>query len=113
METLDQSKLIQIVINEQRDEGDHLPLIDTGTCGLHTIHGNLRNGIISSGRKIDGVLMWEFTQRKSNQKGYLQKKLHVYDILKIIFKLSNGQSSIERKFTMNKECPAENSKKSH
>ena len=71
MKTLDQSKLIQIssdgpslklkflsIIHEQRDEGDHLPLIDIGTCGLHTIHGSLKNGIISSGWKVDGVLRW-------------------------------------------------------
>ena len=66
MRTLDQSKLIQIIINEHRDEGDHLPLIDTGTCGLHTIHGNLRNGIISSGWKIDGVLMWIWNSLKES-----------------------------------------------
>ena len=56
METLDQSKLIQIssdgpsvdlkflnIINGQHDKGDHLPLIDTETCGLHTVHGSLKN----------------------------------------------------------------------
>ena len=88
VETLDQSKLIQIfsdgpsenlkflsIIHEQRDKGDHLPLIDIGTCGLHAIHGSLKNGSISSGRKIDVALKVdvEFTQRKSSQKGDLRK----------------------------------------
>ena len=56
METLDQSKLIQIfsdgpsvdltflsITNEQHDGRDHLPLIDIGTYSLHTIHGSLKN----------------------------------------------------------------------
>ena len=56
VETLDQSKLIQIssdgpsvnlkfltIIIEQHDEGDHLLLIDIGTCGLHAIHGSLKS----------------------------------------------------------------------
>ena len=89
VETLDQSKLIQIfsdgpsgnlkslsIIHEQRDKGDQLLiLIDIGTCGLHAIHGNLKNGSISSGWKIDVVLKVdvEFTQRKASQKRNLRK----------------------------------------
>ena len=89
VETLDQSKLIQIfsdgpsgnlkslsIIHEQRDKGDQLLiLIDIGTCGLHAIHGSLKNGSISSGWKIDVVLKVdvEFTQRKASQKRDLRK----------------------------------------
>ena len=49
--TLDQSKLIQVsadgpnrdlkvlkIIAYQREEGNHMPFIDIGTCGLHTVH---------------------------------------------------------------------------
>ena len=53
METLDQYKLnlkflsvnlkFLSIINEQHDEGDHLWLIDIGICGLHTVHGSLKN----------------------------------------------------------------------
>ena len=46
------------IINEQPDKGDHLPLIDIGTRSLHTVHGSLKNWIISSGWKIDGALRW-------------------------------------------------------
>ena len=68
VETPDQSKLIQIssdgpsvnlkfliIIVEHHDEGDHLLLIDNRTCGLHAIQGSLKNWIIFSGWKIDGV----------------------------------------------------------
>ena len=68
VETPDQSKLIQIssdgpsvnqkfliIIVEHHDEEDHLLLIDNRTCGLHAIQGSLKNWIIFSGWKIDGV----------------------------------------------------------
>ena len=79
VEALDQSKLIQIsldglsvnlkflsIINEQR-EGDRPPLVNFGTCGLHTIQGSLENGIISSGWKIDDVLRWVWSLLKELQ----------------------------------------------
>ena len=79
IEALDQSKLIQIsldglsvnlkflsIINEQR-EGDRPPLVDIGTCGLHTIQGSLKNGIIFSGWKIDDVLRWVWSLLKELQ----------------------------------------------
>ena len=78
--SLDQSNLIQIssdgpnvnlkvlkIITDQREEGNHLPLIDIGTCALHTVQRGLQNGIVSSGFwhfKLDV----EFVERKSSQK---------------------------------------------
>ena len=60
--TLDQSKLTQIfsdgpnvnpkvliIITDQREEGNHLPLLDIGTCGLHTVDRILQNEVVSSG----------------------------------------------------------------
>ena len=54
------------IINEERGEGHHLLLIDIGTCGLYTIQGSLKNGIISSGWKIDGVLRWMWNLLKES-----------------------------------------------
>ena len=64
METLDKSKLIQFssdgprvdlkffsIINEQHGEGDHLLIIDIGTCSLHTIH-ELKKQLFLQGGKL-------------------------------------------------------------
>ena len=93
VETLDQSKLIQIssdgpsvndlkflsIINGQHDEGDHLPLIDIGTCGLHTIHESLKNWIISSGWKIDGFLRWMWNLLKESP-----VKMEIYKKIQLV-----------------------------
>ena len=77
--SLDQSKLIQIspdgpnvnlkvlkIISDQREEGNHLPLIDIGTCGLHTVHRSLQNGIVSSGWKVEYILNWMWNLLKES-----------------------------------------------
>ena len=65
------------IINKQCGERDHLLLIDTGTCGLHTIHGSLKKTelIISSGWKI-GVLrsVWNLL-KESPAKMEIYKKI--------------------------------------
>lgn len=73
MKTLDRSRLTRIssdslsvnldfffesIESEQHDEGNHPRPIYIITCSLHTVHGSLKNRIISSGWKIDGVLRW-------------------------------------------------------
>ena len=68
---LDQSKLVQIssdgpnvnlkflqIIKDRREELDHLPLIDIGTCGLHTVHGSFKTGLVASGWLIEKILKW-------------------------------------------------------
>ena len=59
---LDQSKLVQIssdgpnvnlkslqIIKDHREELNHLPQIDIGTCGLHTVHVSFKTGLVASG----------------------------------------------------------------
>ena len=80
--SFDQSKLIQIssdgpnvnlkvlkIISEQREEGNHLPLIDIGTCWLHTVHRSLQNGIVSSGWKVEYILNWMWNLLKESPAG--------------------------------------------
>ena len=68
---LDQSKLVQIssddpnvnlkflqIIKDHREELDHLRLIDIGTCGLHTVHGSFKTGLVASGWLIEKILTW-------------------------------------------------------
>ena len=59
---LDLSKMLQVssdgpnvnlkfleLYGEKREMDDVPRLVDIGTCGLHTVHGSLKNGIKSSG----------------------------------------------------------------
>lgn len=48
------------IIADQLEEGNHHPFIEIGTCGLHTVHRSLENGVVSSGWKIKYILklMW-------------------------------------------------------
>ena len=68
---LDQSKLVQIsldgpnvnlkflqIIKDRQEELDHLPLTDIGTCGLHTVHGSFKTGLVASGWLIEKILKW-------------------------------------------------------
>ena len=72
---LDQSKLVQIssdgpnvnlkflqIIKDFQEELDHLPLIDIGTCGLCTVHGSFKTGLVASRWQIEKILkcMWYF-----------------------------------------------------
>ena len=68
---LDMAKLLQISsdgpavnlkflreMDEKRSELDAPPLVDIGTCGLHTIHGSFKKGLIASEWKIEKILKW-------------------------------------------------------
>ena len=68
---LDKSKLVQIssdslnvnrkflqIIKDRQEKLDHLPLIDIGTCGLHTVHGSFKTGLVASGWLIEKILKW-------------------------------------------------------
>ena len=46
------------IIKDRREELDHLLLIDIGTCGLHTVHGSFKTGLVASGRLIEKILKW-------------------------------------------------------
>ena len=50
-------KFLQI-IKDCQEELDHLPLIDIGTCGLHTVHGSFKTGLVASGWLIEKILKW-------------------------------------------------------
>ena len=43
------------VIKDHR-ELDHLPQIDIGTCGLRTVHGSFKTGLVASGSLIEKIL---------------------------------------------------------
>ena len=68
---LGQSKLVQIssdgpnvnlkflqIIKDHQEELDHLPLIDIGTCGLHTVHGCFKTVLVASGWLIEKIAKW-------------------------------------------------------
>ena len=72
---IDKSKILQVSsdgpnvnllflfnLTEQRKEEELDPLIDIGTCGLHTIHGSLKAGAKASGWELNNLLkaMWQF-----------------------------------------------------
>ena len=48
-------KVFKIIVHK-RAEASHLPLIDIGTCGLHTVHRSLKIGLVSPGSKIEYIL---------------------------------------------------------
>ena len=65
-------KVFKIIVH-QRAEASHLPLIDIGTCGLHTVHRSLKIGLVSSGFKIEYILKWIWNLLKdtsAGRKGY-------------------------------------------
>ena len=66
---LDPSKMLQVssdgpnvnlkfleLYGEKREMDEVSRLVDIGTCGLHTVHGSLKNGIKSSGWEIGKIL---------------------------------------------------------
>jgi hypothetical protein len=72
---IDKSKILQVSsdgpnvnllflnnLTEQRKEEELDPLIDIGTCGLHTIHGSLKAGAKASDWGLNNILkaMWQF-----------------------------------------------------
>ena len=50
-------KFLQIIKDHQEQLG-HLPLIDIGTCGLHTVYGSFKTGLVASGWLIEKILKW-------------------------------------------------------
>ena len=94
---MDQSKLIQIysdapnanlkvlkIIANQLEEGNHLLLIDIGTCGLYTVHRNLQNEVSCSGWKIKYILkwVWNFLKDRPARREVYEKftKANVYPL---------------------------------
>ena len=66
---LDENKLLQVssdgpnvnlafldLLNEHRSDNELSRLINTGTCGLHTIHNSMKHGENSSGWKLNKLL---------------------------------------------------------
>ena len=82
---LDQSKLVQsssdgrnvnlqfLQIIKDHRELDHLPQIDIGTCGLRTVHGSFKTGLVASGSLIEKILKWMWYFLKNS---HARKDIH-------------------------------------
>ena len=55
------------IIADQREEGNHLPLISIKTFGLHAVHRSLGNRVVSSGWNIEYILKWMWKLLKDSQ----------------------------------------------
>ena len=76
-------KVLKIIAN-QLEEGNHLLLIDIGTCGLYTVHRNLQNELFCSGWKIKYILkwVWNFLKDRPARREVYEKftKANVYPL---------------------------------
>ena len=57
-------------MTENRETEQHSPLIDTGICGLHIVHDNLKAGIKSSRQTVGKVMkaMWKLLNESLAQR---------------------------------------------
>ena len=60
---------------EKRESGELPPLIQIGTCGLHTIHGSMKTGIKNSHWNTGKILKaaWKLLDEAPAQGSYLRK----------------------------------------